>query len=167
VFSRSHSPPFTMTERPIPLVTFEQGKTILLSALATPKEKQEVWKEVCQDALVLMEMRIDPWPIVIDSHGVYRWKQDTMISNLTEIAYGQDNMFAQGAEARELQSRQPLNLNLLKVSLANGRFGRLDYLRLHKRLGFSLEGHSDAFSSLEWGESWLEEAETWDPDALD
>ena len=142
--------------QPATISSAAAGKQLILSEIADNPEA--VKAALAYPEIFTLEARIDPWPVVLDEYGVLRWKRDTMISQLFEVASGDDSPFATGAAARAQHDRRPLNLGLVKASFCNGRYSRLDYLRLHKRLGYSLQGYYECLSDTEdfgWYDEWV------------
>jgi hypothetical protein len=135
---------------PVIVATAEEGRRIVLSELPAEDEKDlRSYPEI-----LALEARIDPWPVVLDSRGVIRWKEDTMISNLTNVAYGDDSPYLTGHAAQEQHKRRPVDLGMLKIAFDKGRYSRLDYLRFHKRLGYSLQGYYEILSDETWYKEW-------------
>ena len=107
----------------------------LIAELPTEDIKRTVWATIT-DSYGWLIQDPDQHPLVLDAHGVLRFKEDPLIAALARAHYEMDITVCVPPE------HHVLNINALAFAVHRGKITQKQQRKVMKSIGYSLDGYS-------------------------
>ena len=106
----------------------------LIAELPTEDIKRTIWATITDHYNWLLQDP-DQHPLVMDAHGVLRFKEDPLIAALARAHYEMD------VTVHVPPEHHVLNLNALSLAVYRGKITQEQQRKVMKSIGYSLDGY--------------------------